>query len=94
MYVKVPVKLCEEKTGKKPIGVRWIDINKGDTNEPELRSSLVAKEITIGKKQSIFAATPPLEAKKALFSTAVTEGKGCGPGWQYKLLFILFLMVH
>ena len=44
VYKKVPTKECWEKTGKAPIGVRWIDINKGDADNPEYRSRLVAKE--------------------------------------------------
>ena len=27
VYVKAPIKECWDKTGKAPIGVRWIDIN-------------------------------------------------------------------
>ena len=42
VYVKVPVRECLEKTGKKPIGVKWVDINKGDEERPEYRSRLVA----------------------------------------------------
>ena len=34
VYVKVPIKECMERTGKKPIGVRWVDINKGDHVSP------------------------------------------------------------
>ena len=30
VYVKMPLEECMEKTGQKPIQVRWIDINKGD----------------------------------------------------------------
>ena len=29
VYTKVPEKDCWEATGKGPIGVRWVDINKG-----------------------------------------------------------------
>ena len=29
VYKKVPLKECRDKTGKAPIGVRWVDINKG-----------------------------------------------------------------
>ena len=65
-----------ENTGKAPIGTRWIDTNKGDTQNPELRSKLVAKEIKRDNRDDMFAATPPLEAKKALFSLAVTSGYG------------------
>ena len=29
MYGKVPFSQCLEKTGKPPIGTRWVDINRG-----------------------------------------------------------------
>ena len=64
VYVKVPMEQCMQRTGKKPIGVRWVDVNKGDKVHPEYRSRLVAKEIKIDKRLDLFAATPPLEAKK------------------------------
>jgi len=76
VYDKVPIEECWAKTGKAPIGTRWVDINKGDDVNPEYRSRLVAKEINTGKRDDLFAATPPLEAKKALLSMAVTEGIG------------------
>ena len=72
----MPLDECWEVTGKGPIGTRWIDINKGDVKEPELRSRLVAKEIKRDNRDDMFAATPPLEAKKALFSLAVTSEYG------------------
>ena len=34
---------CKAATGKSPIGVRWIDINKGDSQATNYRSRLVAK---------------------------------------------------
>ena len=43
---------------------------------PEYRSRLVAKEIKLNKGLNMFAATPPLEAKKLWFAAAVTEGVG------------------
>jgi len=43
VYDKVPIKLCYDRTGTKPIGVRWVDINKGDDKNPKYRSRLVAK---------------------------------------------------
>ena len=57
-------------TGKKPIGVRWVDINKGDDQNPDYRSRLVAKEINTGHNDDLFAATPPIEALKILFKIA------------------------
>ena len=44
--------------------------------------------INTSKTHELFAGTPPLEAKKLLFSMAVTEGLGFGPGWSHKLDFI------
>ena len=60
-------------TGKGPVGTRWMDVNKGDERSPEYRSRLVAQQIKyISKEKRIFAATPPLEAQKLLFSMVVT----------------------
>ena len=43
VYIKVGLDECWAVTGKKPIAVRWIDINKGDMVSPNYRSRLVAK---------------------------------------------------
>ena len=64
VYVKVPRQQCIDQTGKAPIKVRWLDINKGDEFRPECRSRLVAQEIRHDNRMDLFAATPPLEAKK------------------------------
>ena len=50
VYTKVPISECWDKTGKAPIAVRWIDINKGDRVHPDYRSRLVVKEIRIKKR--------------------------------------------
>ena len=76
VYTKVPITECWDNTGKAPTGTRWIDVNKGDSVHKEYRSRLVAQEIKMNKREDLFAATPPLEAKKMLFSLAVTEGIG------------------
>ena len=76
VYEKVPVEECHQKTGKAPIKVKWVDINKGDEINKEYRSRLIAKEIKMDKNVDLFAATPPSEAKNMLFSMAVTEGIG------------------
>ena len=44
VYTKVPLDSSWQVTGKGPIGTRWIDINKGDEDNPELRSRLVGQE--------------------------------------------------
>ena len=75
LYEKVPISECWKESDKAPITTRWVDINKGDSVHPEYRSRIVAREM---KKQDIFrddlfAATPPLEAKKMLFSLAMCD---------------------
>ena len=60
VYRKVPIALCWEKTGTRPIQTKWTDINKGDARNPEYRSRLVAKEVAYKKRDDLFAATPPL----------------------------------
>ena len=87
VYEKVNIDEARKYTGKNPIGVKWIDINKGDERDPEYRSRLVAKEIAYKKDELMFAATPPLEAKKLLFSKAVT-GTRNNNGKPLKLLFV------
>ena len=44
VYVKVSKQECWEQTGKGPIAMRWIDINKGDAENQNYRSWVVAKE--------------------------------------------------
>ena len=51
----VPIKMCWEGTGTKPLGVRWVDTNKGTEVNPDVRCRLVAgdfkrtKRIMIGR---------------------------------------------
>ena len=65
------------------------DVNKGDDTTPNVRARLVAKEIKADSRLDMFAATPPLEAKKFLFSRAATSS-GLGPKRKghKKLIFI------
>ena len=63
-------------TGYRPIGVRWVNTNKGDHINPEVRCRLVVQET---KRVSghlspgdVFSATPPLECLRILCSLAMT----------------------
>ena len=76
VYKKMPMEECWKSTGKKPMKVKWVDVNKGDEVNPEYRIRLVAKELKNDKREDLFAATPPPEAKKSLSSMAVTGGIG------------------
>ena len=70
-YTKVPTNECHDVTGEEPVGTKWLEVNKGDEDEFDIRAQLVAQEFSQGKLGTIFASTPPVEAKKALVSLPV-----------------------
>ncbi len=58
------------------------------TEKPEHRCRLVAKEIRKDNREGLFAATPPLEAKKMLFSLwATVPGMRLGFGDTVRVYF-------
>ena len=59
VYIKVPTPQCIERTGRRPVGTRWIDINKGDDENPSYRSRIVAQKFNNHKRDDLCAATPP-----------------------------------
>ena len=58
------------RTGGKVIGTRWVDVNKGDSTNPNCRSRLVGREFNVGRDDTLYAATPPLEALRLILSHA------------------------
>ena len=68
-----PISDCWEKTGKAPVSVRWVDVQKAEG----VRSRLVARDFKGGDKDrdDLYAATPPLESKRLLISRAATGRK-------------------
>jgi hypothetical protein len=70
-----------------------VDVNKGDENNVIVRSRLVARDFKGGDKDrdDLFAATPPLEAKRLLLSRAVIR---CKDGGYRKLLFFHVKKAH
>ena len=79
VWEDVPVEECWRVTGKGPLGGKWVDVNKGDSSRPLVRSRYVAKEIARYKSDELFAATPPLEALRLLLSR-VASGRQHGRG--------------
>lgn len=67
VYTKVHKDMAK-KDGCKTISARWIDTNKGDTDNPNFRSRLVGREIKTDSSLDLFSATPPLEVMKFLMS--------------------------
>ena len=61
------------KTGKPPITVRWVDVNKGDGLNPKVRSRLPARQVRHADEEDVFARTPPLEALRSIISLAATD---------------------
>ena len=62
VYEKVDINECWSETGKAPIAVRWVDISKGDSQNPPCRSRLVATEFNTGVRLELYAAMPPSES--------------------------------
>ena len=72
-YRKVP---AEEARGHKLVKTLGVDTSTGDRLRPDYRSRLCARETRRsggceGMEAQLFAATPPLEALKALLSQAM-----------------------
>ena len=82
VYEKVDIAEAWTETGKAPIAVRWVDINKGDTANPLYRSRLVAKEFNTGVCPELYAATPPSECLRLMLSLAAS-GRHRGTGLMY-----------
>ena len=59
-----------------PISVRWVETNKGDDQNPNIRSRLVAREIRTAGQDAIFAPTPPLESLRMILTMATTDFPG------------------
>ena len=73
-----PIAECLEVSGKKPVNVRWVDVNKGDDESPNVRCRIVAKDFNVDKRSDLFAATPPLEYLRYLNSRCAPSQLGTG----------------
>ena len=76
VWVKRAIGEARRVTGRPPITVRWVDVNKGDNENPNIRSRLVARQIRQAGEDAIFAPTPPLEALRSVLSMATTDFPG------------------
>ena len=81
VYEYAQVSECLKATGRPPIGVRWVDTNKGDRAKPNYRARLVAKEYRVEARPDLFAATPPTECMRMLASK-------CAEDKSNKMLYI------
>ncbi len=65
--------------GKAPITVKWVDVNKGDDDNPNYRSRLVAREVRRKGEDTLFSPTPPLESVRLILRLAATDPPGQSP---------------
>jgi len=86
VYEYVLRKTAERDPEGKFVGTRWVDVNKGTEQTPEVRSRLVGQEFAKGEvRDDLFAATPPLVASRLLLSNLASRGRG-GPGVHRAML--------
>ena len=81
------------------MSTRWVDVDKGREGRLEIRSRLVARDFKVkgdGREFEVFAAMPPLEAKRILFSMAVLDGsvRGDLSHGSVKVMFIDIKRAH
>jgi hypothetical protein len=82
LYTKVSLGECWARTGKAPITTKWVDVNKGSSQCPDIRCRLVARDFKSkgeGARDDLYAAMPPLEAKRLLFKTAAATWGSSDP---------------
>ena len=70
---RVSVSQALRISGRSPISVRWVDVNKGDDECPDIRSRLITRQIRGANGDPMFAPTPPLEAWRTVLSYCATD---------------------
>ena len=83
LYDKVDWEECVRMTGRLPVSTKWVEVDKGTAEKPDVRCRLVARDFRVkgeGHRDDLFAAMPALEAKKLLFKMAAATWKGRSEG--------------
>ena len=99
VYKDATIEECFVETGRAPVGTKWVDVDKGTAENPNIPCRLVARDVQrkgVKDRADFFASMPPLEAKKVLISIAATHEKEfCRGRWQRpKLMFIAVKKAH
>ena len=84
VWLKRPKEEARKKTGRPPISVRWVDVNKSDETNPSYRSRLVARQLKArdNSGENFFAPTPPLEALRTVLMMAASTIGRHQPDWR------------
>ena len=64
---------CWARTGKAPVSTKFVRVDKGTPDKPDVRARLCGRDFKLkgeSERCDLFAAMPPLEAKKMLFREA------------------------
>jgi hypothetical protein len=84
---------CWDKTGKAPTTTKFVRTNKGTTVEPDVRARLCGRDFKPKGEDGrcdVFAAMPPLEAKKMLFRMAAMDKRVWGDRrWQKRKIMLI-----
>ena len=59
--------------------VRWVDVTKGDDENPEILSRLIAKQTRAASEDPMLSATPPSEVLRTVHNLATTDVEGAVP---------------
>ncbi len=62
LFDEAPVIECWERTDRPPVSTKWVDVNRGTAEKPDVRCRLVARNFKPkGEKdrEDVFAAMPP-----------------------------------
>ena len=78
VWKQIPAQDAWKLGGRPPITVRWVDVNKGDDEVPDIRSRRVARQIWGCNEDPVSAPTPPLEALRTVLSYPRPSATLCG----------------
>ena len=98
VWTYATISACLQATGRKPISVGWVDINKGDRDNLNVRCRLTVQEtkrqttLDSSDVAATFAATPPYEALRFLLSCWMTPKSR--DEWDHVVVFIDISRAH
>ena len=78
VYIKT-----KRQPGMKIIATKWLDVNKGDNVNIEIRARLVGCEIAYDKRDDLFAATPPLESLRMIIAICASHRSKTSPNMSF-----------
>ena len=68
------------------ISTKWLDVNKGDKKNMNIRARLVGREIAFSKRTDLFAATPPLESLRMILSICAAKQSSKDPAENFIIM--------